>query len=97
MPAMHYRLRWPDQSESECYSPSLVIKDFFKVGASYSLPEFLTSVRSATEIASERVRAKYGFACSAANGQLQEIEKQAESFTGQPEARVEVLSFDESV
>ena len=25
MPAMHYRLRWPDASESTCYSPSLVI------------------------------------------------------------------------
>jgi uncharacterized repeat protein (TIGR04042 family) len=97
MPAMHYRIRWPDQSESECYSPSLVIKDYFAVGNSYSLPEFLKSIRSATEIASERVRAKYGFACSAANGQLQEIEHLAKKFSGQPEACVEVLSFNESV
>lgn len=95
MPAMHYRLRWPDQSESECYSPSLVIKDYFNVGTSYSLPEFLKSIRSATEIASERVRAKYGFACSAANGQLQEIELQAERFEDTPEAKIVVLSFTE--
>ena len=95
MPAMHYRLRWPDQSESECYSPSLVIKDYFNVGNSYSLPEFLKSIRSATEIASERVRAKYGFACSAANGQLQEIELQAERFEDTPEAKIVVLSFTE--
>jgi len=38
MPAMHYRLRWPDASESTCYSPSLVIKDYFETGASYELP-----------------------------------------------------------
>lgn len=96
MPAMHYRLRWPDQSESECYSPSLVIKDYFNVGASYPLPVFLQHVRSATEIASERVRAKFGFACSRANDQLLEIEQQAERFLHQPEAQVVVLSFNES-
>ena len=35
MPAMHYTVRWPDAQESRCYSPSLVIKDYFEPGESY--------------------------------------------------------------
>ncbi|HSI57223.1 MAG TPA: MSMEG_0570 family nitrogen starvation response protein [Ideonella sp.] len=95
MPAMHYRLRWPDETEATCYSPSLVIKDFFAPGAAYPLPEFLARIREATHIASERVRAKYGFACSMAHDQLGEIERTAAAFAGQGGAQVQVLSFDE--
>ena len=34
-----------------CYSPSLVIKDFFAVGQSYPLPDFLRRSREALTIA----------------------------------------------
>jgi len=95
MPAMHYHLRWPDASEATCYSPSLVIKDFFEPGASYPLPEFLRRIREATHIASERVRAKYGFACSMAHDQLGAIERAAARFEGRADAQVQVVSFDE--
>lgn len=95
MPAMHYRLRWPDASESTCYSPSLVIRDFFEPGASYALPDFLQRVRQATQIASERVAAKFGFACSRAADQLLDIETQAARFSDQPDARIEMLAFEE--
>lgn len=91
MPEMRYRLRWPDASESTCYSPSLVIKDYFEPGRRYPLPEFLRRVREATHIASERVRAKYGYACSAAAEQLQRIEAEAARHAGQ--ASVEVIAF----
>jgi uncharacterized repeat protein (TIGR04042 family) len=90
---MTYRLRWPDQSVSECYSPSLVIHDFFDAGASYPLPEFLQRVRAATRIASDRVAAKYGFACSRAADQLAQIEAKAAAFG--PGASVEVVDFKE--
>jgi uncharacterized repeat protein (TIGR04042 family) len=93
MPEMRYRLRWPDHTESECYSPSLVIQDFFEVGADYALEEFLRRVREATGIASERVRVKYGFPCSRALAQLRAIEAQALRFKGQDQARIVVLSF----
>lgn len=95
MPAMHYRLRWPDASESTCYSPSLVIRDFFEPGASYALPDFLQRVREATQIASDRVAAKFGFACSRAADQLLDIETQAARFSDQPDARIEMLAFEE--
>ena len=81
MPAMTYRLRWPDQTVSVCYSPSLVIQDFFDAGASSPLPDFMARIRSATQIASDRVAAKFGFACSRANDQLAEIERLAERFS----------------
>ena len=93
MPAMHYRLRWPDASESTCYSPSLVIKDHFEIGASYALPEFLQRLRAATQIASDRVAAKFGFACSRAADQLADIEAQAARYADHPAARVQMLAF----
>ena len=93
MPAMHYRLRWPDACESLAYSPSLVIEDFFTPGQDYPLADFLRRVREATAIASARVEAKYGFACSRANDQLADTEARAVPFAGQPDARVHVLAF----
>jgi len=95
MPAMHYQLRWPDASESTCYSPSLVIKDYFQPGTSYALPEFLQRIREVTQIASDRVAAKFGYACSRASDQLTTIETQAARFADDPDARVEMLAFQE--
>jgi uncharacterized repeat protein (TIGR04042 family) len=96
MPAMHYRLRWPDRSETTCYSPSLVIKDYFEPGTAYPLADFMQRIRAATHIASERVRAKFGFHCSRAADQLAQIEALAAGFEAQPGACVEVLGFDEA-
>ena len=94
MPVMHFHLRWPDRSETRCYSPSLVVRDFLVPGEGYALPEFLARTREALGIASERVRAKYGFACSQALDQLAEIEQIARRFDDQPGAQVLVLRFD---
>lgn len=93
MPAMHYRLRWPDASESLAYSPSLVIEDFFTPGQDYALADFLRRAREATAIASARVQAKYGFACSAALDQLADTEARAAAFADHAGAHVRVLSF----
>lgn len=93
MPAMHYTLRWPDASESRCYSPSLVIHDYFEPGRDYALADFLRRVREATAIANERVQAKFGFVCSRAGDQLAEIEQRAAAFADQPAAAVHVLAF----
>ena len=41
MPEMHFSVRWPDNSTSDCYSPSRVIKNYLEVGKSYPLPEFV--------------------------------------------------------
>jgi uncharacterized repeat protein (TIGR04042 family) len=86
MPVMHFHVRWPDRSETRCYSPSLVVRDYLAPGQSYPLPDFLARTREALSIASERVRAKYGFACSQALDQLQEIETIASRFAADPTA-----------
>ena len=94
MPVMHFHLRWPDQSASRCYSPSLVVRDYLEPGQSYPLDDFLRRTREALGIASERVREKYGFACSQALDQLSEIEAKASAFSSQPGAQVQVTAFD---
>jgi len=94
MPVMHFHVRWPDASETRCYSPSLVVQDFLQPGVRYPLPDFLARTREALDIASERVRAKYGFACSKAMDQLAQIEEIAGRFAHQPDAEVAVLAFD---
>jgi uncharacterized repeat protein (TIGR04042 family) len=61
MPEMRFVVRWPDGAEEACYSPSFVIKDYFTPGESYALADFVERSRTALLIASDRVRAKYGF------------------------------------
>lgn len=94
MPVMHFHLRWPDQSEQRCYSPSVVVRDHLAVGQSYPLDDFLQRIRAALNTASERVRAKYGFACSQAMDQLADIEQVARRFDATPGATVLVTAFD---
>ena len=94
MPVMHFTVRWPDAHETRCYSPSLVVRDFLAPGQHYPLPDFLARTREALNIASDRVREKYGFACSAAMDQLARIEDTAVRFADWPEAGVDVIAFD---
>jgi len=94
MPEMHFRVRWPDGAVETCYSPSLVIKDFFQPGATYPLAEFLVRSRTALKIASDRVEAKYGFACSRALGQLARIEAGCARFAASPKADISIESFE---
>ncbi len=80
MPEMRFVVRWPDGRRESCYSPSLVIKDVFREGEAYPLAEFLSLSRRALTIASDRVEAKYGHACSLALGQLARIEAAGAKF-----------------
>ena len=93
MPAVRFRIQWPDGVEATCYSPSTIVKDFFTPGERYPLDDFLKRSREALHIGSERVREKYGFACSAAMDQLAQIEVEAERFIGEPDARVKVIAL----
>ena len=92
MPEMRFHIRWPDGRAESCYSPSLVIADYLKEGESYGVADFVDLSRTALSIASERVRAKYGFPCSLALGQLQRIEAAARGYS--PDARVRVETFE---
>ena len=92
MPEMHFVVRWPDGVESRCYSPSLVVREHLEVGRSYPLVDFMARSRTMLHVGSERVRAKYGYACSAAMDQLSELESRAAGY--RPEAQVTVTAFE---
>lgn len=94
MPEMHFRVRFPDGATIDCYSPSYVIEDYLSEGKTYTVPDFLERTRSALNIASERVRERYGFSCSSALDQLAMIERAVDSLSTEQRARpVQVLEF----
>ena len=95
MPEIRFDLRWPDDTEQTCYSPSTVIKEHFTVGESYTLSDFLARCRTALHLASERVRAKFGLPCARALGQLADIEQRALRFSALPNAQITFLGFYE--
>ncbi len=89
MPEMTFTVEWPDGSLQECYSPSLVMHDHLATGESYSVADFVHRVATALNEASRRVHEKYGFACTSAVAQRDDIQDRAQSFTssaddGQP-------------
>ena len=59
----------------------------------YPVREFLEKADTALTDASERVRARYGFPCSRALGQLQAIRQTGAPFLNQSDAQVRILSF----
>lgn len=93
MPVVNFHIVWPDQTESKCYSPSSVITEHLTEGESYTLDDFMTRTRSAMHAASERVREKYGYACSAAADQMEIIERDAMRYMSTHDAKVTVKKF----
>lgn len=81
MPEMTFELQWPDGSRQRCYSPSLVMHDYLTTGASYTVAEFLDRSGTALAEASDRVRAKFGFACTSAAATDDEIRTTAGRFS----------------
>ncbi|MGB3620865.1 MSMEG_0570 family nitrogen starvation response protein [Ketobacter sp. MCCC 1A13808] len=83
MPERYFDVRWPDGVEQRCYSPSSVVDQFFTPEHSYDLSEFVRRSEQALTLASERVRDKYGYFCSAAADQLSQIKFRSEQFEKQ--------------
>jgi uncharacterized repeat protein (TIGR04042 family) len=93
MPEIYFRILWPDAAETDHYSPSQVVKDYFALGQQLEVAKFLELIRMALSIASDRVEAKYGFPCSRAAGSLREIEHLARPFLLDSGAAVSVVEF----
>jgi uncharacterized repeat protein (TIGR04042 family) len=92
MPEVIFVIRWPDGAQERCYSPSRVVREHLEVGRAYPVGEFVARSRTLLRIASDRVRARRGFACTGALDQLAVIESRATAFD--PAAPVTVLSFE---
>jgi uncharacterized repeat protein (TIGR04042 family) len=95
MPQIHFQVQWPDGSQELCYSPSLVVKDYFTPDSEYPLTDFVERSRTALNIASDRVKAKYGMPCGMALRQLAQIETKAANYADTPQPTVRVLGFVE--
>jgi uncharacterized repeat protein (TIGR04042 family) len=93
VPEMRFRIAWPDGSEEDCYSPSLVVCEHLAEGTRYALADFMARARTALTIASARVAAKYGHSCALALGQLARLERSARRFGDDPGAEVTCLAF----
>lgn len=74
MPAVQFDVLWPDGDLIQYYSPSTVIRTHLDLNTPYSVQDFATQSLNALDEASERVRAKYGFACSAAADEAKKIQ-----------------------
>ena len=70
-------------------------KDYFAGGQVYPLDDFPGRSRDALRIASDRVKAKYGFACSRAGLSLADIERSAAPFASMPAADVAIEAFED--
>lgn len=91
MPEMTFSVRWPDGRVEHCYSPSLVMHDHLVAGRSYTVEEFSIRSITALQVASERVRARFGFACTSAAATADQIRDTAARFA--PGEQVQVLQM----
>ncbi|MCX6395493.1 MAG: MSMEG_0570 family nitrogen starvation response protein [Propionibacteriales bacterium] len=86
---MTFTVRWPDGRVDDCYSPSLVMHDHLDVGATYTVEDFVNRAAIALDQASERVRARFGFACSASAASSERVRLTGALF--EPTETVQVL------
>ena len=88
MPEVYFTIQLPDGLTKECYSPSTVVLKHFNQGEEMSVAEFIARSREALGAASERVREKYGFACSSAAAQLESVEEWTRSCESDATVRI---------
>jgi uncharacterized repeat protein (TIGR04042 family) len=82
MPETSFRVRWPDDTVTENYSPSTIVMRFLEPGRPYRVEEFLALSRSALDAAAARVQEVHGYRCPRAAATLAMLERQARLFAG---------------
>jgi len=90
MPAVNFKVRWPDGQETSGYSPSTIIYDHLDNDGEYALSDFLQRAERALDAASERVKEVKGFYCSSAMDTLASLKYQGERY---PDGWVKVLDM----
>jgi uncharacterized repeat protein (TIGR04042 family) len=73
MPEVRLQLEWPDGDTSEFYSPSTVVLAYLRPGDALSVADLEQRGVQALREASERVRARYGFACTRTDEEEQRL------------------------
>jgi putative flavoprotein involved in K+ transport len=90
MPEVSFTIRWPDGTSQLGRSPSRAITELITEGGVYPCPEFVRRARDGLNAASDRVRERYGFACTAAAEQLDAIQAGAARQSADPDGLVAV-------
>ncbi len=93
MPEVDFRITWPDGTPQHCTSPSRSIEAALAAGCRYPVDEFVRRATAALQIGSDRVRQKYGFACTAAAAQADDIRQMASRFSPQGVVAVEQMGM----
>jgi uncharacterized repeat protein (TIGR04042 family) len=75
MPEVMLQLCWPDGEASNFYSPSTIVYEFIKPGDTLTIAELERKGLTALKEASERVRARYGFACTRTDEEAVKLRK----------------------
>ena len=90
MPEVRFQLEWPDGQSSTLYSPSTVILEYLKPGDSMRVSELESLGVTALRAASERVRARYGFACTRTDEEESQLRQLIARY--KPDQNVRVIS-----
>jgi uncharacterized repeat protein (TIGR04042 family) len=80
MPALTFDIEWPDGEVMNCYSPSTVIRDYFRGGTSMTVGDIMETCQVALGLASARVEHRFGFRCTEAEAQRDAILDKARCF-----------------
>lgn len=73
MPEVHLTLTWPDGRTSALYSPSTVMLEFLRPGDRLTVADLRSRGQEALRRASDRVVARYGFACTRTDEEEQRL------------------------
>ncbi|MCM5511050.1 MSMEG_0570 family nitrogen starvation response protein [Vibrio sp. SCSIO 43169] len=79
MPATRFEVVWPNGEAELYYSPSTSITEHLEINHPYAVEQFEEQCEAALNIASERVKEKYGFYCSSAMDQLSQIKQRCKT------------------
>ncbi len=81
MPEVVLQLEWPDGRQTNLYSPSTVMLQHLQPGERLSVADLQQRAERALGEASERVRARYGFACTRTDEERSKLRQIASAYT----------------
>ena len=91
MPALNFKIEWPNREVMEYYSPSTVLLNYFRTGDKLTVEELIKTSRTALDKASQRVEERFGYRCTAAAEQRDKILQKAACFDA--EQTIQILEI----
>ena len=88
MPVTYVHIEWPDHTIDQVYSPSRVIRKYFKPGEDLSIAMFSATCTKALNEASERVRQKFGMTCTAAMAESHRINTLCDAYDNSKKVKI---------